>query len=255
MCNHENLNNHISVPLTILSIASDCNFAIIEMGNPIIKRNWIVLSICGPCLRTHYQYWQGASRRIRRRRRCCWKENRNCFNVDAKRWTGFSRTKQITKRGGQLCKCIYIWVLGKWIFVSGKIISGRTFATVSVEGVMMESNLVGIIITDNIFSCGFALGKYFSFITTEIAAGIAQYFPDNNRSELRTINGNHFILDAHNANLQYESGDRNLQNKRLYSRSPSSAIAGAGTWICTSGNTALFLNRARSAGFQLLVTK
>jgi UDP-N-acetylmuramoyl-tripeptide--D-alanyl-D-alanine ligase len=45
-----------------------------------------------------------------------------------------------------------------------------------------------------------AMAKYFGLSDQQIATGISNYSPSNNRAEVRTIGSNTFILDAYNAN-------------------------------------------------------
>ena len=249
-----NLNNHIGVPLTILSIASDCNFAIIEMGANHQKEIESYCQYADPAFglitnigKAHLEGFGGEEGVL--------KGKSELFQYVMQRGGPVFYSSGQNKLQSVVDNYVNAFTYGFWEndFVSGKIISGRTFATVSVEGVMMESNLVGDYNADNILAA-VCVGKYFHLSLQEIATGIAQYFPDNNRSELRTINGNHFILDAYNANpSSMKVAIENLQKQTAVFK-----IAILGDMLelgeYAHREHGAVLEQARSAGFQLLVT-
>jgi UDP-N-acetylmuramoyl-tripeptide--D-alanyl-D-alanine ligase len=63
----------------------------------------------------------------------------------------------------------------------------------------VKSQLIGQYNFNNIMTA-VVIGKYFKVPAEKIKAAIESYVPSNNRSQLKTIGTNTFILDAYNAN-------------------------------------------------------
>ncbi len=63
----------------------------------------------------------------------------------------------------------------------------------------VKSQLIGQYNFNNIMTA-VVIGKYFKVPAEKIKAAIESYLPSNNRSQLKTIGTNTFILDAYNAN-------------------------------------------------------
>jgi UDP-N-acetylmuramoyl-tripeptide--D-alanyl-D-alanine ligase len=64
---------------------------------------------------------------------------------------------------------------------------------------IIKSQLTGAYNFPNIFAA-ITIGKYLGMTDEDVALGISQYVPQNNRSEIRQIKTNTVILDAYNAN-------------------------------------------------------
>jgi len=73
------------------------------------------------------------------------------------------------------------------------------FLSEAGELVEAESKLIGLYNFNNIMTA-IALGKYFKVPAQKIQAAIEQYVPSNNRSQLLQYQGHTFIMDAYNAN-------------------------------------------------------
>jgi UDP-N-acetylmuramoyl-tripeptide--D-alanyl-D-alanine ligase len=68
-----------------------------------------------------------------------------------------------------------------------------------VNGQKITSVLNGLHNAQNI-AAAVAIGRYFELSLEDIAQGVADYNPSNNRSEVRIIGSNHILMDAYNAN-------------------------------------------------------
>lgn len=196
-----NLNNHIGVPLTILAIKRDCNFAIIEMGANHQKE------IAGYCTYADPDFGL-------------------ITNIGKAHLEGFGGEEGVLKGKSELFEfikqkigVIFINSSEKKLFslfasykkmitygfnindyVTGRIIKRNEYATVAIDDeIEISSHLVGDFNANNIIAAA-CIGKYFDVSYEDIKDAIENYFPDNNRSELKKINGNYFILDAYNAN-------------------------------------------------------
>ena len=196
-----NLNNHIGVPLTILSINSDNNFAVIEMGAnhqheiegycTYADPDFALITNIG---KAHLEGFGGEAGVL--------KGKSELFNyVREKNGVLFihSSENRLIEKFGAYDKTIR-YGFDENDYATGRLIQGDEFATIVLDDeVTIHSNLVGDYNANNIIAAA-CIGKYFDIGFQEIKDAIEQYFPDNNRSELKEIGGNYFILDAYNAN-------------------------------------------------------
>ncbi len=177
-----NLNNHIGVPLTLLSISSDVEFAIVEMGASACGE---IAELCGIC-----------------------EPNFGLLtNVGRAHLEGFGGPKGVRKGKGELFD--YLEKQGAIAFVAqdDKTISQMAserpnlkvegFSWVLGEGV--PSQLEGDYNRANI-AAAVAVGRYFNVPDELIVRAIAAYSPDNNRSQKTKTELNTLILDCYNAN-------------------------------------------------------
>jgi UDP-N-acetylmuramoyl-tripeptide--D-alanyl-D-alanine ligase len=201
-----NLNNHIGVPLTILSIPMDTEFAVVEMGaNHIGEIN----SYC----------------------RIAEPDFGLITNVGKAHLEGFGGFEGVKKGKGEL----YAWIAehGKGIFMHGDNDFLKSMATehkihniVSYgrehgyfcEGELLqeqpflkvnwkcgshsgeiETQIVGAYNFENILSA-ICVGNFFEITEDDINEAIASYQPDNSRSQVIKKGSNTIILDAYNAN-------------------------------------------------------
>lgn len=199
-----NLNNHIGVPLTLLSVKPDAEMAVIEMGANHQKE------IEGYC-----RYTQPTHGLIT-----------NCGKAHLE---GFGGVEGVRKGKGELFDYLrahegtafvyadydYLQPMSAGIghiirygstegLVQGKILSNEPFLQVGIHAGMQEVNsiqtqLVGDYNLPNIL-CAAAIGKFFSVPEEKIKASIEQYAPSNSRSQLIQRGTNTIILDAYNAN-------------------------------------------------------
>jgi len=198
-----NLNNHIGVPLTILSIPVDAEMAVIEMGANHQKE---IESYCAYTLPTHGVIT-------------------NCGKAHLE---GFGGIEGVRKGKGELYDFIrannglafvyadydYLQPMSAGIqqkvfygetqgLVQGKVLSNEPFLEVAItEGLTIDrihSQLVGDYNLPNIL-CAATIGKFFGVPDSKIKSAIEAYAPSNSRSQLIVKESNHIILDAYNAN-------------------------------------------------------
>lgn len=197
-----NLNNHIGVPLTILSIGKDAEMAVIEMGANHQKE------IAGYCTYTLPNYGLIT----------------NCGKAHLE---GFGGVEGVRKGKGELYDFIrnnnglaFIFNDFDYLLDMSKGIANRyTYSTTDgdIIGTTLQSEpylkvvvtkglqatiatqLVGDYNLPNVL-CAVAIGKYFNVPDEKIVAAIENYAPSNSRSQMIEKDGNHIILDAYNAN-------------------------------------------------------
>lgn len=198
-----NLNNHIGVPLTILSIGLDAEMAVIEMGANHQKE---IESYCVYTKPTHGIIT-------------------NCGKAHLE---GFGGVEGVRKGKGELFDYIranngtifmyddyaYLHEMSKGIAhkivygtqngtIIGQVKTSEPFLEVVVhtgeEKKTVHTQLVGDYNLPNVL-CAIVIGKHFGVPEEKIITTIEQYAPSNSRSQMLEKNGNHIILDAYNAN-------------------------------------------------------
>lgn len=197
-----NLNNHIGIPLTLLSIPRDCEFAVIEMGANHQKE------ISGYCTYAKPDYGL-------------------ITNMGKAHLEGFGGEAGVVIGKKELYD--YVNTTGGKIFVNLELDKLRIASTGmnvipygfnsgdfqiacvaespvveysyndnSTQGVF-RTNLAGAYNLYNIASA-IVVGRYFGVDIKDIHDAITSYIPDNNRSQLTRTSRNLLIMDAYNAN-------------------------------------------------------
>ena len=193
-----NLNNHIGVPLTILSIKKDAQMAVIEMGANhqkeiegycvYTKPTHGIISNCG---KAHLEGF-GGEEGVKKGKGELYSFLRG-HNGTAFVYTGYDYLVEMSV-------CIQNIVP----YVNGSIQSSEPFLTVEAninenETTIISSQLVGAYNLPNIL-CALTIGKFFGVPENKMVEAIQNYAPSNSRSQLITKGTNTIILDAYNAN-------------------------------------------------------
>ncbi|MBC7508551.1 MAG: UDP-N-acetylmuramoyl-tripeptide--D-alanyl-D-alanine ligase [Ferruginibacter sp.] len=198
-----NLNNHIGIPLTILSVQKDAELAVIEMGANHQKE---IESYCAYTLPTHGIIT-------------------NCGKAHLE---GFGGMEGVKKGKGELYNYLratdgVAFIMTDYAYLkemSKGISKIKTYGTQDAEitGIAATTNefldvqmtngtdlknitthLVGAYNLPNVL-VAVAVGKYFKVPEQKIKNALEQYTPCNSRSQMIEKNGNKIILDAYNAN-------------------------------------------------------
>ena len=195
-----NLNNHIGVPLTLLSIKKDTEMAIIEMGANHLHEIEFLCSIAQPDYgyitnfgKAHLEGFGGVKGVIKGKSELYdyLMENKKSIFLNA------DDPIQLEKLGHYIKK--YGFSKDKSDYYRIEFLGANPFVTMKVEEIKINSNLIG---SYNYTNCCAAIlmGKYFNVALNEIKSAIEAYTPQNNRSQVIQKNGNRIILDAYNAN-------------------------------------------------------
>ena len=199
-----NLNNHIGVPLTLLSTPADTEFLIVEMGANHQRE------IAGYC-----EYADPDFGLI--------------TNVGKAHLEGFGSEEgvvkgktelyaHIAKKHGKLfVSSLSSVLMGKALeysdpyhiiyygdrdvdYCSGENISTGEFLSVKTrDGLSVKTQLVGQYNFENALAA-ICIGRYFGVDDASIKEAIESYIPSNNRSQKITVGTNTILLDAYNAN-------------------------------------------------------
>jgi len=195
-----NLNNHIGVPLTLLSIKPDTEIAIVEMGANHQKEISFLCSIAEPDFgyitnfgKAHLEGFGGVDGVIKG------KSELYDYLISNKKsiFLNADDSIQLEKLDTYIKKYGFSIENSKYYNIA--LVEAQPFVTIEAEGTTMKSNLIG---TYNFTNCCAAIiiGKYFNVDLSEIKKAIESYTPDNNRSQIIDKNGHYIILDAYNAN-------------------------------------------------------
>jgi UDP-N-acetylmuramoyl-tripeptide--D-alanyl-D-alanine ligase len=206
-----NLNNHIGVPLTLLSLTKSHEFAIIEMGanHPfeiellckIGRPTYGIITNIGKAHLEGFGGFEGVIKTKRELYDFLAHHNGTIFyNSDNKLLSSLVENLTIDKESyGELTGSI----------CTGRVISNNQFINVAVKFISeftsdkneieVKSNLVGAYNLENILAAT-AIGSYFKVSADKIKSALENYKPDNNRSQFLETSKNKLIVDCYNAN-------------------------------------------------------
>jgi UDP-N-acetylmuramoyl-tripeptide--D-alanyl-D-alanine ligase len=195
-----NLNNHIGVPLTLLSFTKDTEIGIVEMGANHQGEIAMLCNLAEP----NFGY---------------------ITNFGKAHLEGFGGYEGVIKGKSEMYDYLNSHTKTAFVNLDDKIQQEKTeslprftFATDSYDGdvrienieadplvrviynnLSIQSNLLGVYNASNI-SAAISIGNYFNVEDNLIKEAIEGYVPSNNRSQLTAKNGRKIILDAYNAN-------------------------------------------------------
>lgn len=225
-----NLNNHIGVPLSILSITDEVQIAVIEMGANHQKEIELLCTIAQP---THgiitnvgmahldgFGGFEGVKKG---------KAELYAYLKETQGYTFINRDNpyliEMSAAAG-LNKLIY-YGTENGNTIKGSLKSSDPFIEVDWTNHEVSSsvktNLTGSYNFENILAA-ICIGDFFDMSPEEINAGLANYQPKNNRSQLTKTEKNTVICDFYNANPS--SMTAALKNIAALSANKKTAILG-----------------------------
>ncbi len=195
-----NLNNHIGVPLTLLSFDSTTEIGIVEMGANHQKEIEFLCEIAQPDFgyitnfgKAHLEGFGGVEGVIKGK---C--ELYNYLSNNNKTvFINLSDSIQVEKSSG--IKSFTFGVNKSNADVLITSVTANPFVEVTFSNCKITSHLIGLYNSNNI-NAAIVIGVYFKIANEDIKAAIEDFVPENNRSQLLNINSNVVILDAYNAN-------------------------------------------------------
>lgn len=195
-----NLNNHIGVPLTLLSFTKDLDFGIVEMGANHQKEIEFLCNIAEPDFglitnfgKAHLEGFGGEEGVI--------KGKSELYDyIKANEKIAFINSDD-TKQVKQISNYQNIITFGKAkendCTVEFK--SADPFVNLNYKNIEIKSQLIGDYNYGNI-AVAVAIGQHFNVPSENIKNAIESYQPNNNRSEIINKDSKKIILDAYNAN-------------------------------------------------------
>ncbi|CAM3402536.1 UDP-N-acetylmuramoyl-tripeptide--D-alanyl-D-alanine ligase [Flavobacterium longum] len=195
-----NLNNHIGVPLTLLSFTNETEIGIVEMGANHQKEIEFLCTIATPDYgyitnfgKAHLEGFGGTEGVIKGK-----SELYGYLGANNK-MAFINLNDAIQAEKGQSLRRYEFGVQQPKAAVNIAQVSAKPFVEVSFDGVTIASKLIGLYNASNI-NAAIAIGKYFDISNEKIKQAIESYTPENNRSQILHKGGNEIILDAYNAN-------------------------------------------------------
>lgn len=195
-----NLNNHIGVPLTLLSFSKETEIGIVEMGANHQKEIEFLCAIAQPDFgyitnfgKAHLEGFGGVEGVIKG------KSEMYTFlkNNHKKAFVNNDDMIQVANSTG--IEAITFSQMEAKAFTYIKNVTANPFVTIDYEDTSIISRLIGLYNANNI-NAAITIGKYFKVSNNDIKIAIESYIPENNRSQLLTKGTNEIILDAYNAN-------------------------------------------------------
>ena len=195
-----NLNNHIGVPLTLLSFDKSTEIGIVEMGANHQKEIEFLCEIAAPDFgyitnfgKAHLEGFGGFEGVIKGK-----SEMYNYLNSYHKKvFINIDDTIQIEK-SMQIEKITFSTIHQNCDMFINNVIA-NPFVSVCFNNTEVMSHLIGLYNANNI-NAAITIGSYFGVNDEDIKNAIENYVPENNRSQLLIKNSNEIILDAYNAN-------------------------------------------------------
>ncbi|MEP6734555.1 MAG: UDP-N-acetylmuramoyl-tripeptide--D-alanyl-D-alanine ligase [Chryseolinea sp.] len=195
-----NLNNHIGVPLTLLSIDSKVEIAVIEMGANHVGEIALLSSIANPTHgfitnigKAHIGTFGGFDNIIRAKSELYQHliVNEGIVFINSGNEILLNMSKRFNKP---------VFYPGASDYYHCELIGADPFVKVRAEnGQVISTNLIGTYNFENI-AAALCIGKYFGVQAEEANSAINSYVAGNMRSQLVKKEGNTVILDAYNAN-------------------------------------------------------
>jgi UDP-N-acetylmuramoyl-tripeptide--D-alanyl-D-alanine ligase len=198
-----NLNNHIGVPLTLLSMTKETEFGVVEMGAnhegeiktlcEIANPDFGIITNIGKAHLEGFGSFEGVIRTKSELYNFLKEKKGKCFlNADNTILMQQAVGIEQIKYGSSL-----------EYFMPGELASSEHYLTVKAlftgGWLYLKSKLVGDYNFENLLAAA-CVGKYFGIDPLKIQEALAVYTPSNNRSQLITTEKNTIIMDAYNAN-------------------------------------------------------
>ncbi|GIZ08540.1 UDP-N-acetylmuramoyl-tripeptide--D-alanyl-D-alanine ligase [Flavobacterium sp. UMI-01] len=195
-----NLNNHIGVPLTILSFNTETEIGIVEMGANHQKEIAFLCDLATPNFgyitnfgKAHLEGFGGVAGVI--------KGKSEMYDYlqqsDGLAFINIDDPIQLEKS-----KALRNYTFGidnPLADINIQSVNANPFVEIQFNGSTIKSHLIGLYNGSNL-NAALTIGNYFEVPTSTIKKALESYIPENNRSQLLNQGSNQIILDAYNAN-------------------------------------------------------
>ncbi|WP_320052224.1 UDP-N-acetylmuramoyl-tripeptide--D-alanyl-D-alanine ligase [uncultured Acetobacteroides sp.] len=202
-----NLNNQIGVPLTILSIPSDAQVAVIELGanhpldidelTSIAMPDLGLITNVGMAHLEGFGSFEGVKRTKGELYDFINSVNGTIFlNTDNSYLVQMAQERKVASTVAYGMSKMGVEILTKDIdhpFLRMRVDKGE------MEGITLETQLVGDYNADNVLAA-VTIGLHFRISVDHIKKALNEYTPTNNRSQLMRTSKNLVIVDCYNAN-------------------------------------------------------
>jgi len=208
-----NLNNHIGVPLTLLTIKKNTEFAIIEMGANHVKEIEFLCHIAQPDYgyitnfgKAHLEGFGGVEGVIKG------KSELYDHLITNKKFAFLNADDLVQKKKLRNYASKFGFSTSDPNYYRINYLGAHPFVKLEIEKTEINTQLIG---SYNFNNCCAAvlMGKYFNVPLEDIKNAIEAYLPQNNRSQIIDKKEYRIILDAYNANPNsMEAALKNFKN-------------------------------------------
>lgn len=195
-----NLNNHIGVPLTLLSFNKSTEIGIVEMGANHQKEIEFLCEIAKPDYgyitnfgKAHLEGFGGIEGVIKGKSEMYSYLKSNNKTVFVNLDDDIQSTKTVNFNR------ITFGLNNPLANVNITKVTAEPFVHIQTLNTEINSHLIGLYNANNI-NAAITIGNYFGISIANCKEAIESYIPENNRSQLINKNTNEIILDAYNAN-------------------------------------------------------
>jgi UDP-N-acetylmuramoyl-tripeptide--D-alanyl-D-alanine ligase len=195
-----NLNNHIGVPLTLLTFDSETEIGIVEMGANHQKEIEFLCEIAQPNYgyitnfgKAHLEGFGGVEGVIKGK-----SEMYNYIAANSK-LAFINLEDKIQVEKSKAFRYYSFGINKENANVNISSIKANPFVEINFSDMEIQTHLIGLYNANNI-NAALTIGKYFGVENADIKTALESYIPENNRSQLLSKETNQIILDAYNAN-------------------------------------------------------
>jgi UDP-N-acetylmuramoyl-tripeptide--D-alanyl-D-alanine ligase len=195
-----NLNNHIGVPLTLLTFDSETEIGIVEMGANHQKEIEFLCEIAQPNYgyitnfgKAHLEGFGGVEGVIKGK-----SEMYNYIAANSK-LAFINLEDKIQVEKSKAFRYYSFGINKENANVNISSIKANPFVEINFSDMEIQTHLIGLYNANNI-NAALTVGKYFGVENADIKTALESYIPENNRSQLLSKETNQIILDAYNAN-------------------------------------------------------
>ncbi|MDB9954683.1 UDP-N-acetylmuramoyl-tripeptide--D-alanyl-D-alanine ligase [Flavobacteriaceae bacterium] len=195
-----NLNNHIGVPLTLLSMTADTEIGIVEMGANHAKEIAMLCEIAHPNMgyitnfgKAHLEGFGSEEGVVKAKSELYdyLKANSGLIILNSE------DAKQVAQVGTY--DNVHTFSQSLETSLNVKLTATQPLLNVVLKNTTIKTNLVGAYNFCNV-AAALTIGMYFKLSPLQLKNGIEDYIPANNRSQVIQQNSNEILLDAYNAN-------------------------------------------------------
>lgn len=195
-----NLNNHIGVPLTLLTFSKETQIGIVEMGANHQKEIEFLCDIAQPDYgyitnfgKAHLEGFGGVEGVIKG------KSEMYQYLINSNKAVFVNLDDAIQEEKTRMLTRYTFSQKNHTTSVFIDAITANPFVTIKTLGIEIKSHLIGLYNANNI-NAAITIGNHFGVTIQDIKEAIEGYIPDNNRSQMIVKGTNEIILDAYNAN-------------------------------------------------------
>lgn len=195
-----NLNNHIGVPLTLLSFTTETEIGIVEMGANHKKEIAFLCELATPDFgyitnfgKAHLEGFGGLEGVIEG------KSEMYHYISSNDKLTFINNDDPIQVEKSKQLNRYSFGINDTNANVSISKIEANPLVTISHLGLEIKTQLIGLYNANNV-NAALTIGNYFGVEVKDIKEALESYIPENNRSQMIVKGTNEIILDAYNAN-------------------------------------------------------